>query len=291
MPERFFGMNARALAAGLVLALAGMGWAEPRPLSLRVIQSGHSLTDPIPDPLRAMVRAGGHRGAVIDGSTIPGSPMDWRWDNPPGYGKPDARGDIGNYDVLVLTERVSLSGTLPWHDSEAEALRWFSHAWSEGNGGKGAETVLYATWVDIAPAPGAGGDDPERHIPFRDRLPLEMARWEAIRDHVNANRPAGSPPMRMIPGPLLMAALHDAIEAGQAPGLSDISDVFLDHIHLNDLGAYYIALAHYAVIYNRDPRGLPDRLGLASPPAELAAWMQEMVWSVVTGYEGSGVGG
>lgn len=273
-----------------VLGTAQMGMSEQRPLTLRVIQSGHSLTDPIPDPLRALVAAGGNSGAVIDRSTIPGSPMEWRWKNAPGYQQPDARGDIGDYDVLVLTERVPLSNTLPWHNSEEEALRWFTHAWKEGNGGKGAETVLYATWVDIDSGPNAENpyDDPEGNIPFRDRLQLEMKGWEKIQSHVNANRPAGSPPMRMIPGPLLMAALYDAIRAGQAPGLSKISDVFSDSIHLNDLGAYYIALAHYAVIYDRDPRGLPNRLGLStSPSRELATWMQNTVWRIVTGYEGS----
>ena len=65
----------------VVLGTAQMGMTERRPLTLRVIQSGHSLTDPIPDPLRALVVAAGHRGVVIDRSTIPGSPMDWRWNN------------------------------------------------------------------------------------------------------------------------------------------------------------------------------------------------------------------
>lgn len=274
----------------LLVATAQSAGSEPRPLNQRVIQSGHSLTDPIPDPLRALVVAGGFRGAVIDSSTIPGSPMEWRWKNP--SNQPDARVEIGNYDVLVLTERVALSNTLPFHNSEEEALRWFTHAWTEGNGGKGAETVLYATWVDIDSGPGADNphNDSEREIPFRERLTLEMAGWEKIQSHVNANRPDGSPSMRMIPGPLLMARMYDAIAAGQAPGLSDISDLFKDSIHLNDLGAYYIALAHYAVIYERDPRGLPNRLGMStSPSRELATWMQEMVWNVVTEYEGSGV--
>lgn len=266
--------------------------AEQRPFSKKVIQSGHSLTDPIIDPLRAMVVAGGGRGATIDRSTIPGSPMEWRWNNP--SDQPDARIEISKYDILVLTERVPLSNTLPFHNSEEEGLRWFSHAWKNGGDGKGAETVLYAAWPEIDSGVDADNphNDAERHIPFRERLPLEMEGWEKILSHVNANRPAGSPPMRMIPGPLLMAVLYDAIAAGQAPGLSSISDVFSDNIHLNDLGAYYISLAHYAVIYERDPRGLPNRLGLAmTPTRELAEWMQEMVWTVLTQYEGSGVKG
>lgn len=268
--------------------------ADPLPLTTKIVQSGHSLTDPVFTPLKGLVTAAGNRGAVIDQSTIPGSPMDWRWNHAPCCGAPHAREDIGNYELLVTTERVSLSGTLPWHNSPDEALRWFTHAWTEGNGGKGAETILYATWVDIDSGPDAENpnNDSDGNIPFRERLPREMGMWEQIQDHVNANRPEGSPPMRMIPGPLLMAAMYDAIEAGEAPGLSDISDLFLDKIHVNDLGAYFIALAHFAVIYERDPRGLPNRLGMqTSPTPEQARWMQELVWKVVTEYDGTGVSG
>jgi hypothetical protein len=282
------------LSALTVFSLTKIATAEPRSLALRVVQSGHSLTDPIPVPLRAMVKSAGNRSAVIDLSSIPGSPLDWRWSNESGNGPSDARRDIDKYELLVTTERVSLAGTLPWHNSPDEALRWFTHAWTEGNGGKGAETILYATWVDIeSGVVGTNGyKDADGHIPFRERLPREMGMWEQIQDHVNANRPEGSPPMRMIPGPLLMAAMYDAIEAGEAPGFTDISDLFSDTIHVNDLGAYFIALAHFAVIYERDPRGLPNRLGLpTSPTPEQARWMQELVWKVVTEYEGTGVSG
>ena len=290
----------KMLLAAVLCTLISIGLSSPdkafaaeRPLSLRVIQSGHSLTDPIPDPLQAMIRAAGFRGQTIARSTVPGSPMDWRWNNAPGYGLPDARHAIADYDVLVLTERVSVHITIEWHNSLDQALTWFNHAWTEGNGGKGAETILYATWVGIDSGPDAANpyNDPQGLIPFRERMDLEMEGWQSILDHVNANRIAGSPPMRMIPGPLLMDELYDAIERGEVPGITNIAEFFSDDIHLNDLGAYYIALAHYAVIYNRDPRGLPNRLGMAtSPSRELATWMQDTVWRVVSSYEGSGVG-
>ncbi len=266
----------------------------PRPLDLRVVMSGHSLTDPIEPMLEAIVAAAGAgRQAVhrVERSTIPGSPMDWRWDNRIDD-MPDARTDIADYDVLVLTERVPLSNTLPWHDSDEMALRWVRHAWDNGAGGAGAETILYATWVNIDSGPEADNPhkDPERHIPFRERLPLEMARWEKIRAHVDANRPDGAPAMRVIPGTLIIAAAHDAIAAGVAPGLSDIADLFKDRIHLNDAGAYLISLAHYAVIYGRDPRELPARIGKrGQPEPEQSAWMRDLVWDVLNGYPAAGL--
>lgn len=263
----------------------------PKPLSIRVIESGHSLTDPIADKLSEMLRAMGADAASVALSTSPGSLMEHRWRTSPEKPMPDARAAIGDYDMLVITERVPLSNTFPSHNSKVEALKWFRHAWRKGNGGAGAETVLYATWVHIDSGPDFDNvyRDPEAHLPWRERLPLEIARWEQIVDYVNARRPKGAPPMRIIPGPQIMAAMDDAVAQGAAPGLTSILELFTDTIHLNDVGAFLIALAHYAVIYGRDPRELPDRIGADGRP-ELAAFMQDLVWKVVTGYERTGVG-
>jgi hypothetical protein len=259
---------------GLMLLGPAQAVAD-RPLSTRVIMSGHSLTDPIPPYLAAMVAGAGGRGAVIDRSTIPGSPMDWRWNHP---GQPvDARAAIGRYDLLVLTERVPLLDTMEHHNSPQEALRWAEHAWVQG-----VDTVLYATWVTLATGPEAGDDESRAGLSFRERLEREQARWEAIRAYVNENRRAGMGEMQMIPGPQIMLALEAAIAAGEAPGLRDIRDIFYDDIHVNDLGAYIMALAHFAVIYGRDPQEVPQGLGrIAVPEPELGRWLRGFVAEVV----------
>lgn len=261
---------------------------DPR-FDLRVIESGHSLTDPIVPMLNAMLSSLGvpqTRPERVIKSTIPGSPMEWRWENRVEPG-PDARHDIGNFDVLVITERVSLANTMPWHRSEEFALKWFENALTNGNGGKGAQTILYATWVDVVSGPDFANpyNDPEGKRPFRERLDLEMARWQAIADSVNAKRPEGSPVMKVIPGPLIMAAVYDAIAAGTAPGLADMKQLFEDDIHVNAAGAYLISLAHLAVIYDFDPRRLTGRLaGLEPQDKATSDWMKELVHEVLSAY-------
>lgn len=248
-------------------------WAEPWPFDTRIVMSGHSLTDPIPPVLAAMVAASGGRRAVIDRSTIPGSPMDWRWNN---RAQPvDARHQMAEYDLLVLTERVPLLNTMEWHNSAAEALRWASHAWDNG-----AASVLYATWVNLDTGPGFDDGTTETHVPFRARLAVENARWQEILTYVNANRSADMPPMALIPGPDIWMAVYDEIVAGTAP-IANIDALFSDTIHVNGDGAYLMALAHYAVIYGADPRDLPLGLGRVSVPApDVARWMQALVWRV-----------
>ena len=275
-PAKMKGQIVRvALTWIAVMWMTSVSALADTPLDARVVMSGHSLTDPIPAMLLPMVRASGARGAVIERSTIPGSPMDWRWEHR--AAPVDARHEIAEYDLLVLTERVPLLNTMVYHNSADEALRWASHAWAHG-----AATVLYASWTSWVT--GADGEDDEARagLSLRERLLREQARWEEIRDHVNTERPDGMPEMRMIPGPPIMLALMDAIEADAAPGLTDIRDIFHDNIHVNDLGAYLMALAHYAVIYGRDPQEVPLALGRTPvPEPELAHWMQGLVAQVV----------
>ncbi len=267
-------MKSVLLAFCLVFFMALPGAAE-RPFSLRVILSGHSLTDPIPPHLTAMVGAVGGRGGVIDRSTIPGSPMDWRWAHP---GLPvDAKAAIERYDLLVMTERVPLLNTMEWHSSPQEALRWARHAWDNG-----AEFMLYATWVSLGLDPSQGDAEIQAGLSFAERLEREQARWDEIRAHVDAHRPEGMRAVQMILGPQIMLALERAIEAGEVPGLAAITDIFHDDIHVNDIGAYVMALAHLAVIYGVDPRDLPLGLGrVAVPEPDLARWLQGLVAEVV----------
>ncbi|MES2914038.1 MAG: hypothetical protein V4753_02865 [Pseudomonadota bacterium] len=275
------------------IGLAGSG--RERPFNLRVVMSGHSLTDPLPYPLSIMVKAAGgagSRGMLIDSSTIPGSTAKLRW-QPETPLQVDAKRDIAKYDTLVLTERVAVRSAFEWEDAQDIALKWFIHAWTKGNAGKGAETIYYASWIGIKSGPGNTDEydmPDERQIPFRERLDLEMGTWQDIADYVNRKRPAGSPPMRVIPGPKLMAAVYDAIAAGTAPGLSAIKDLFEDEIHVNAKGAFLIALAHFAVIYGRDPRTVPKLRGEPGwPSQELAEWMKTLVWEVLRTYPDSGL--
>ncbi|WP_157935988.1 hypothetical protein [Paracoccus zhejiangensis] len=275
--------SATAMAAGLAASTGLARAQQPLPI-LRIVESGHSLTDGVIEPLRDMINAAGGRGTELVKSTIPGSPMQWRWDHPadPDIMKPEV---MAGFDLMVNTERVPLSNTAQWHDSSGYALKFFDHAWKHGRDGKGAASILYATWIEVTSGSGNENphNDPDAEIPFRERLDREAAGWQQILDHVNQNRPQGSPEMKLIPGTGIMAAAYDEIAAGTAPGLTEMKQLFHDNIHINLLGCYMIALAHFAVIYNRDPHGLPHGVpNNGGPSAEQAAWMQDLVWRVVT---------
>jgi hypothetical protein len=295
-PHRRSILTGLAALPALSVLGAGSAGAEAvqRPFNTKVIFSGHSLSDPVPRPLSILVKAAGGKeaqGMVIENSSIPGSPMEHRWNHDLKMDH-DAKRDIARYELLVLTERVPVRSAMQWHNTTTVSLQWFDLAWSKGNDGRGAETILYASWINIRSGP--GNEDPydsdEQVIPFRERLDIEMGSWQEVADHVNQNRAAGSPPMRVIPGPRIMAAVYDAIEAGTAPGLTKIADLFEDDIHVNPKGGFLVALAHFAVIYGRDPRTIPPLRGEQGwPTPEQAEWMKALVWDVVRAYPDSGL--
>ena len=103
----------------------------------------------------------------------------------------------------------------------------------------------------------------------------------------------GAPALSLIPGGQVMAAAVRAAEAGGLPEVSTRRDFFAvspegepDQIHPSPLGSYLIALAHYAVLYQRSPEGLPGQVALVDHPdldlsPALAAALQRLVWKVV----------
>lgn len=276
----------------LILALPAASFDLPpraaSPLSLRQIHSGHSLTDsymshPWPGrlilPLAALPGTRPHD--TVFASVIPGSSLRWRWDHATAF--PDARRDIAGFDLLVTTESVPLPTDAAGLAATLAALdRWIAHAWAAGRGGAGAEVMLYSTWI-----PWQGGDLRD----WRAALLAEGARWEQMQDHANAHRPAGMPPVYMIPGHRLMLRLADDITAGAAPGLRSMGDLFADDIHLNPTGMYAVTMLVHAVIHQHDPRGLPDRLAdadAAIPPA-LARYLKALAWQVARSSPRSGL--
>ena len=292
---------AGVLLSGTAAVAQESGPLPPRKASLvtvRQIHSGHSLSDtygsnPWPGRLIAATSTlpGNNAHETIQRSIIPGAPLSWRWENP-SY-PPDARKDIVQFKLLVTTEGVPLNpdpagfkaDTLDWLD------KWVAHAWKEGNGGRGAEVMLYSTWTYWQHSGTPPEYDPEPDVPFRERLERDGARWERMQDTANANRPKDMPPIYMIPGHRLLMRVYDDIAEGKVPGMTSIGDIFADDIHLNDIGAYAITCLVYAVIYQRNPRELPYKLIVPDDTLSAAQseYFRAIAWEVATSYPRSGV--
>jgi hypothetical protein len=91
-------------------------------------------------------------------------------------------------------------------------------------------------------------------------------------------------------------ALREKIIAGQAPGLKSQEDIFSDSLgHPKPALQALIAYAHFAVIYRKNPEGLPVPKVLAAlhlPDADaegLNHLLQQIAWDAVTHHPLSGV--
>lgn len=254
---------------------------------------GHSLVNfNMPRMLEGVAIGAGktHSSSV---QVINGSSLKYNWDNSSTAQGVDSRAilPLGQHDVMVMTEAVPIKNHVTWSDSNVYASNFYNLAIS---GDSATKVYLYETWPCVNSGESAGCSyDNDDHIAWRERLDSELSMWEGIADAVNSQASAAQ--VNIIPGGQAMARMYDEIALGRVPGISDIKDLFVDDIHLNDIGWYFIALVQYAVIYGEElqtvTRALFDEWGqpYQVPSEALALKMQEIAWQSVCNYSRSGV--
>jgi hypothetical protein len=284
---------ARSLAFLVMIFLAPAALADPfargqgYPLTIRQIHSGHSLTDNAmfagdwPGHGIGLLTALGAPRNAIGASTIPGSPMRWRRTHAPGYGAPDAWNQIGDWQLLVVTENNLTHPEILFPGGwEADGRRerreelrlWRDNAWQNGDRGRGAPLVYYTNWPDHNDYPPA--------LSWRDRLAANEVEWQARIEHAEAMGDPMAPKIRVVPGNALMMRIHDDAEMGLVPGLPS-GAAFLnarggwwkDSVHPGPYLSLALAYLHVAVIHGIDPTRLPHTgLGLDREPDRALAF-------------------
>lgn len=303
------------LKYALVLALSACGWQKTlspaaleqlyvEPLAapvkpLRVFHIGHSLVGKnIPSMLEQLAGAGhDYRSQLGWGASLQSH---WEPDMPIKGSEvenahdryQDAKVAIasGKFDALVLTEAVEIKDSIKYFDSPEYIRRWARDA---RKANPAMRVYLYETWHEL--------DDPNGWL---NRLDHDLgAYWEGVLLAQGLAHGDTGGPVYVIPAGQVMAAFVRRLDqAGGLPGLRSREDLFnrepdgkQDMIHVNDIGGYLVALTHYAVLYHRNPVGLPYRLKrfdgspADAPTEEAARVMQEVVWDIVTRYPKTGV--
>lgn len=258
---------------------------EPPPVGARseasVFFIGHSLINHDMPAMLAGLAASAGVTHDYDSHIGNGASLSWIWNNPTtGEGlNPRTALPTGSYDTIVMTEAIPLADQMQYNDTDGYAGNFYDLAMT---GDSSAQTYFYETWHSLDGA-----------YDWRARLTSDRALWESVIDQVNAAK--SGPDMLLIPAGTAMARLVDRIESGGVPGMSSRRDLFLDDIHLNDVGNYFIACVQFAAIYRRSPVGLTrttvDRFGGAftAPSADVARIMQEIAWDVVSNDPRAGV--
>jgi hypothetical protein len=195
-----------------------------------------------------------------------------------------------SYDVFVMTEMVELRDAIKYFASWDYVQRWVNLA-REGN--PKIRIYLYETWHGL--------DTKDGWLTRLDKDLPELWEGEILRRAAAVK--GQQPTIYLIPAGQVFARLVREIDTrGGIGDLKRREDLFArnqdgtqDNIHPNDIGAYVVALTHYAVLYERSPIGLPHQLRRANgepanaPSAEAARRIQEIVWDVVTSIPQTGV--
>lgn len=264
---------------------------------IKAFYIGHSLSDQIPDMVKSL--SDDHEEVSFDWvyQWIPGAPLWWQWErqydqghaiiDPHYYGFYDPQHGLpaGDFDVLVLTESVprhwsSIGDTYSYVDSFfAFATRY----------NPDIQVYLYEDWHCLLSGDPTGCDYDMPSAGWRQRLTDDLPMWESVLDTINSRyNPAN--PVCMIPAGQGLARLYDSIEAGAVPGITHISQLFSDDIHLTDQGKYFVACVHFAMIHRTSPVGLRRQLQVwwggdfDAPSEALALVMQQIAWETVQAY-------
>ena len=298
----------------VMLLLAGLGLSRcdtPKPLDpaaydalyvtpaaipagpQRVFHLGHSLVGRDMPAMLAQLAGDGHRyesqlgwGATLKSHWDPDVPVNgFAEENAhPRYRDAREATDSGDYNALVLTEMVEIKDAIKYFQS-ADYLHRFAQAAWQAN--PDTRVYLYETWHNLSDIDG-----------WLERIDRDLPTyWEGEILRRALAYDGMDRPLYLIPAGQVMARIVREIESQPdgLGGLTNRQDLFSDEIHLNDLGAYIIAITHYAVLYQRAPVGLPHELRKAdgtpaqAPTPEAAAMMQRIVRDVVQSMPNTGL--
>jgi hypothetical protein len=224
------------------------GLVPAAPLSrVRVLFVGHSLVNQDMPAMARAVAASVGVDFTYDVQLVDGGSLQVNWNEAERATGVRAREALagGGYDTVVLTEAVNLDDHLRWSEPASYAARWYALAREHR---ADARLFFYETWHHRdQPRHARGLPFLPSRLSWRQHLDADLDKWEHIvdsaeREYALLHPAAPRLDVHIVPGGQALAALVDAIRAGQVPGVPSESALFADGVHLSPLGNYFIAL-------------------------------------------------
>lgn len=284
------------LAVLLLLALPRcprVGADEGPSQGQRVFICGHSFHMMVAAPLADVARAAGiaeHRLAGTQG--IGGSQVIQHWNVPDDANKVKKALRAGAVDVLTVAPHLKLPD---------EGIDRFTALALEHN--PGVRVLVQASWApfDMRLADRQAFKNEHRDAAAPETLlQLYEPFYRQMADQVRKlnEQYAGKQTRQvvyLVPVGHAVIKLRSKVRPGDVPGIARQSELFRDPIgHGQAPIAALAAYCHYAVIYGRNPAGLPVPAVLkgqlpAQAEAPVARLLQEIAWDAVTAEPLSGV--
>jgi hypothetical protein len=271
----------------LVFAAVGLTAQEASPKGLKVLSAGHSFHVWMPPLVAEMAKAAGIQGhEQLAISSIGGSKVIQHWELPPEKNKAKPVLVAGQAELFTMAPTF-----LPDPGIENFVKLGLEHR-------ADVRFTLQQNWVPYEdPAIWLSRNKPKSVD--RDGKTVEQLRaihapyFQMIEGHVkelNGRIPGAR--IAVVPCGEAVLALRAKVIAGETPGVSRQSELFTDVLgHPGPQIRALTAYCHFAVMYRRNPTGLPVVSPLAKlPEAErLNRLLQSIAWKAVSEHPLSGV--
>jgi hypothetical protein len=253
---------------------------------LRVLTVGHSFHVFIAPLVAEMAAQAGIQGHQIAGTQfLGGSRVLQHWERPEAVNEAKQVLRAGGVDVLTLSPT--------FHPDPGIAL--FTRLAREHN--PAVRVTIQASWVPFDGVMAAalhGGSGRREDLTAEQLHRLHAPYFTMLEEEViTLRRQFDSQQLfTVVPVGQALLSLREQIRTGQIPGLKSQADLFTDALGHPALPVKLLAAyAHFAVIYQRSPVGLP-RLGVIPPSwdHEVPLRLQQLAWEAVLLHPLGGIG-
>jgi hypothetical protein len=270
--------------------------------SAKIVYVGHSLIDyGMPEMVSAL--ANSLSGLSIERAVqaFPGTGIAANWGNcrastfqglyPPLEFACDsiaAGSPTGLYDTLVLTQvnnPIIYPDPTDFGTTPQDYERFLNELLTRNSNGRG---YFFTQWESLN-SPWHQGQD------WTTRVAAETSHIQAIATRINElslSLRGRTTNVAVIPGSIALRDVILAAEAGQFPGIAGRGDLFIDDVHMTNLGNYIIACAVFSSIYERSAEGATGRTlnrwgtVMTDLSQDLALRIQRSVWNTVSQFRG-----
>ena len=292
-----------------VIRLAGAGPRTGR--ELRVYHIGNSVTDTI--RYRSLQQMAASKGDTytFGRHMIPGAPLQHIWEHPTSGFKENPYGHypeaLKNYEWDVITLQP-FDRQIESDDGQGDlttAKKFIDLLLPKS---PDVQLYVYQRWPRrklLDKKNPAAGYQPFDYEKLWSRK--YTGRWDGTyesRDFfgklttaLNQAYPDLKHPVLMVPVGDVLVELNKRATAGKVPGIGGVEELYVDAIHLNNVGAFVVGTTFYATLFQKDPAGTDFRAygpgtkqKLDRPiDKDLARAVQETVWDVVRAHPLAGV--
>ena len=258
--------------------------------TLRVYFIGNSVTDTINyRGLEALAKSRGH-DHVWGRHMIPGAPLQWIWQHQDqGFQQPP----FGHFPTALVNYQWDALCLQPFdrhvkgeHGDVEMARNFIKLALSKS---PDVQVYVYARWPR---------KDEDGSLDYRKKWLREYTGgwdgtnetkgyFERLTREMREALPELKKPVLMVPVGHVMFELDRHMKAGEVPGYTEISQVYKDGIHLNNVGSYVVACTFFSTLYGENPKGMTAEPYGVDP--KVAEMIHDVAWNVVCKNELTGL--